>query len=130
MICFAEGTASHIRDLVVYNIHAYNGTAWFVRVIWYSVVLFEPIVIWLALRARPAAVPLGIAIMVGDVPPWWYYNWSAFKADPASYVTYQGLLPVTAFGLFVVIAGVPLWRLLRQRARGAMAPESTDSSAS
>ena len=121
--CFVEGLGSHIRDLVLYGFHAYDWAVWPWRVMWYSFLLIEPVAVWLALRARWAAAPLGIAIMAGDLPPNWYYNWSAIKADPGLFWAPVGLLPMSSFGLFVVITGVPLWRLLRQRAHGAGTPE-------
>jgi hypothetical protein len=41
----------------------------------------------------------------------WNTNWRGILAHPANI---WHLVPMSLFGLFVVVAGVPLWRLLRR----------------
>jgi hypothetical protein len=114
-IGFTEGAGSHVRDLAIRGVHAYDWAAWPWQVLYYSLVVWDSLAVYLALRARPAVVPLGVAIMAADLAADWHYSWSAIRADPGLFWAPVGLLPMSAFGLFVVVAGVPLWHLLRHR---------------
>ncbi|WP_194897677.1 hypothetical protein [Catenulispora pinisilvae] len=111
-IGFLEGAGSHVWDLATRGNHAYDLVAWPVQVLYYSLVVLDSLAVYLALRAHPAVVPLGVAIMAADLPANWHYNWAGVVAH-RSHILY--LTPMSLFGLFVAGAGVPLWRVLRRR---------------
>jgi hypothetical protein len=113
VIGFVEGTGSHLLDLATRGVHAYDRAVWPTQVLWYSLVVLDALVVWLALLARPAVVPSGVAIMAADLVANWNFNWSAIRADPGLFWAPVGLLPMSLFGVFVMVAGMPLWRLLR-----------------
>ena len=119
-IGFLEGTGSHVRDILADGAHAYEWAASPVRAFYYVLVVLDPLAVYLAFRARAAVAPLGVAIMAADLSANWYYNWDGIRADPAR-VLY--LTPMSLFGLFVALTGVPVWRVLRRRASGGGAPD-------
>jgi hypothetical protein len=122
-ICFLEGAGSHVWDLTTRGIHAYDAVWWPSQALYFSLVALDAIAVHLALRAHPAVVPLGVAIMASDLNSNWHYNWSAIRADPALFWAPVGLLPMSLFGLFVAALGVPLWRVLRRRDAGQATPD-------
>ena len=116
-IGFLEGAGSHLRDLAIGGAHAYDRFWWPAQVLYYTLLVWDSLAVHLALRAHPAVVPLGVAIMAADLTSNWHYSWSAIRADPGLFWAPVGLLPMSAFGLFVAAAAVPLWRVLRRRRR-------------
>lgn len=112
---FLEGAGSHVRDLATRGVHAYDWASWPAQALYYTLVVWDLLAVYLALRARAAVVPLAVAIMVLDLSSNWYYDWPGIRADPGSFWAPVGLLPMSVFGLFVAAAPVPLWRVLRRR---------------
>lgn len=119
VIGFAEGACAHLGDFVSRGfVHTYDRVWWPSQVLYYTLVVWDSLAIWLALRARAAVAPLGVATMALDLTANWYNNWSAIRADPGLFWAPVGLLPMSLFGLVVAVAAVPLWRLLRRRKTG------------
>lgn len=113
-IGFLEGAGSHVLQIAGGGIHTYDHVWWPSQVLYYTLVVWDGLAVVLALRARAAVVPFGVAIMTADLISNWYCNWSAIRADPGSFWAPVGLLPISVFGLFVVAAAVPLWLVLRR----------------
>ncbi|MEY9934865.1 hypothetical protein ABH926_009536 [Catenulispora sp. GP43] len=122
-IGFLEGAGSHVLQIAGGGVHTYDWVWWPSQVLYYTLVVWDSLAVYLALRAHPAVVPLGVAIMVLDLGSNWHYNWSAIRADPCLFWSPVGLLPMSSFGLFVAAAGVPLWRVLRGREVGSATPD-------
>ena len=122
-IGFLEGAGSHAWDLATRGAHAYDAVWWPSQALYYTLVVWDSLAVYLALRAHPAVVPLGVAIMAADLSSNWHYNWSAIRADPGLFWAPVGLLPMSLFGLFVAGAGVPLWRVLRRRESWRATPD-------
>jgi hypothetical protein len=110
MIGFTDGTGAHIIDLAHGGLHAYS---YFhqvpIQVFFVCLVILDPLVVVLAGLARPAAVWLAAAVMVLDLTANWDGNWPW----PSHYVS---LLPITLFGLFVLVTAPPLLRVPRATA--------------
>ncbi|MEY9863958.1 hypothetical protein ABH935_009612 [Catenulispora sp. GAS73] len=119
-IGFLEGAASHVQDLVAGGVDAYDWVSGPVQVLFYSLVVLDSLAVYLAVRAHPAVVPFGVAIMAADLPANWHYNWAGVTAHPA-HILY--LTPMSLFGLFVAAAAVPLWQVLRRRAPWRATPD-------
>jgi hypothetical protein len=119
-IGFLEGAGSHVQQIAGGGVHTYDRVWWPSQVLYYTLVVWDLLAAYLALRARAVVVPLGVAIMVLDLTSNWHYNWSAIRADPGLFWAPVGLLPMSFFGLFVAAAGVPLWRVLRRREPGGV----------
>jgi hypothetical protein len=49
------------------GVHTYDAVWWPSQVLYYTLVVWDALAVLLALRARPAVVPLGVAIMVADL---------------------------------------------------------------
>lgn len=108
---FLEGTCSHVLYLVRGGIHAYSGFGPLpLQVFFLALVVLDPLVVVLTLRARPSAVWAAGGVMAPDVLGNWYVNWSWVKANPDRLLQPVGLLPITLFGLFVAATVLPLWR--------------------
>lgn len=120
---FLEGAGSHVAQIAGGGVHTYDGVRWPSQVLYYSLVVWDSLAVCLALRARPAVVPLGVAIMTLDLTSNWYYNGPAIRADPGLFWAPVGLLPMSLFGLFVAVAAVPLWRVVRRRASVRSTPD-------
>lgn len=80
-----------------------------------SLVLLDPLVVVLAGFARREGVWLAAAVMVADITANWIGDWSWLRADPARLLRPAGLLPITVFGVFVLISAGPLFRVMRRR---------------
>ncbi|MBS2537655.1 hypothetical protein KGQ20_33380 [Catenulispora sp. NF23] len=119
-IGFLEGAGSHVQQIVSAGVHAYDAVWWPSQALYYTLVVWDSLAVYLALRAHRAVVPLGVAIMAADLPANWHYNWAAVVAHPV-HVLY--LTPMSLFGLFVAGAGVPLWRVLRRRESWRATPD-------
>jgi hypothetical protein len=75
-----------------------------------GLVLLDPLVFVLVLWMRPAGAGLAAAIMAADMATNWYVNWSAAPEYRARFLPPAGLVPITVFGLFVLISFIPLRR--------------------
>lgn len=122
-IGFLEGAGSHVLQIAAGGIHTYDRVWWPSQVLYYTLVVWDGLAVFLALRARAAVVPLGVTIMAADLTSNWHYTWSAIRADPGLFWAPVGLLPMSAFGLFVAAAAWPLWRVLRRCERRPATPD-------
>ena len=113
LIGFADGTGAHIRDLARGGLHAYGFAPAAVQVFFVGLVILDPVAFALILLARPAGAWLAAAVMAADLAANWLVSWSALPGYRLRLLPPTGLLPITVFGLFVLISFVPLRRSLR-----------------
>jgi hypothetical protein len=95
LIGFAQGTGAHVRDLVRGGIHAYS--------------LLPQVLIAFV---RREGIWLAAGVMVIDVAANWTGNWPSVHEDPARLLRPVGLLPITLFGVFVLVTALPLLRVM------------------
>jgi hypothetical protein len=114
LIGFAQGTGAHVRDLVRGGIHAYSvlPQAW-IQVFFVSLVVLDPLVVVLAGFVRREGIWLAAGVMVLDVVANWTGNWPSLHEDPARLLRPVGLLPITLFGVFVLVTALPLLRVMK-----------------
>jgi hypothetical protein len=105
---FTDGTGVHVRDLVRGGLHAYSSAPAAVQVFFVGLVLLDPLVVVLILRVCPAGIWLAGAVMAVDLATNWFIN----RKGPLFLRQAVGLLPITLFGLFVLVSMVPLRRSL------------------
>ncbi len=113
LIGFADGTGAHIRDLARGGLHAYAFAPAAVQAFFVGLVILDPLVFALILLARPAGAWLAASVMAADLAANWFVSLSAPPGSPPEIAAPTGLLPITLFGLFVLISFVPLRRSLR-----------------
>jgi hypothetical protein len=113
LIGFAEGTAAHVRDLVRGGIHAYASFQVPLQVFFVSLVVLDLLVVVLVAFARRAGVWLAAGVMALDIAANWIGNWPALQADPVRLLRPTGLLPITLFGLFVLLTSPFLLRVMK-----------------
>ena len=65
--------------------------------------------------ARPAGVWLACAVLVLDNAANWIGNWPGLRSDPLLLVKQPGLLPITAFTVFVLVTAPMLLAAMRDR---------------
>ncbi|MFJ9467432.1 hypothetical protein [Streptomyces caniferus] len=65
---------------------------------------------------------LGALVMLADLAANWWIQWDAVLADPVAYLRPAGLSAITAFGVFVIVTALPLYRVLLPR-RGMTASD-------
>jgi len=114
LIGFAQGTGAHIRDLMRGGIHAYSllPQAW-IQVFFVSLVVLDPLVVVLAGFVRRKGVWLAAGVMALDAAANWIGNWPSLHKDPARLLHPVGLLPITLFGVFVLVTTLPLLRVMK-----------------
>ncbi len=114
LIGFAQGTGAHIRDLVRGGLHAYSAfpQAW-IQVFFVSLVLLDPLVAVLAGFVRRAGIWLAASVMAVDIAANWIVNWPSLREDPVRLLRPVGLLPITLFGVFVLVTAMPLLRVMK-----------------
>lgn len=113
LIGFAQGTGAHIRDLASGGIHAYSSLpqTW-IQVFFVSLVVLDPLVVVLVAFVLRAGIWLAVGVIVLDVAANWIRNWSSLHEDPARLLRPVGLLPITLFGVFVLVTALPLLRVM------------------
>ena len=118
LIGFAEGSGVHLFWVLMNGIHTFAHFPVVCQVFLNALVLLDPLVVVLAARVRRSGVLLGVAVVTLDVTTNWIGNWPWVKADPARLLQPVGLLPITLFGLFVLLSAVPLLRVTKDTAEG------------
>lgn len=119
VIGFLEGTGAHLRDLVQGGIHVYAPLGPPpLQMFFVALVVLDPLTAVLVAGARPLGVRLAVGVMTLDVLTNWAVNWPWVQRDPGILLRPVGLLPITLFGLFVVVCARPLLGALG-RAAGA-----------
>ncbi|MEU0592775.1 MULTISPECIES: hypothetical protein [Streptomyces] len=123
MTGFLEGTGAHTVDLVRGGIHAYAAFPQIaLQTFFISLVVLDPLTAVLLGLVRRGGVWLAGAVMALDVGANWWGNRHWLTDAPAQLVR---LLPITAFGLFVVAFAVPLHHMLAgASSRSPAAPPS------
>jgi hypothetical protein len=113
LIGFAQGTGAHIRDLARGGIHAYSALpqAW-IQVFFVSLVVLDPLVVVLVAFVRREGIWLAAGVMVVDGAANWTGNWPSLQEDPVRLLRPVGLLPITLFGVFVLVTALPLLRVM------------------
>lgn len=112
LIGFADGTGAHVRDLVQGGLHVYAYAPVAAQLFFVALVLLDPLVFVLVLLVRSAGVWLAAAVMTGDMAANWFVNFSVSSAYRSRHLSPAGLVPITLFGLFVLVSFVPLQRSL------------------
>ncbi|MFB8181333.1 hypothetical protein ACFC8N_35995 [Streptomyces sp. NPDC055966] len=114
---FLEGTGYHALDLARGGLHVYAAAGPLpLQVFFVALVALDPLAAALTLRLRPWGFRLAAAVMTLDVLANWYVNWPWVTAHPWAVLRPVGLLPITLFGLFVVVTAPALLRAARGRA--------------
>ncbi|WP_431033327.1 hypothetical protein ACQYWQ_08220 [Streptomyces sp. P6-2-1] len=109
---FAEGTASHVADLVRGGPGAYDDFPYApVRALFLALVVLDPLVLLLLLRAPVAGVAAGGLVMTLDLAANLTANAGDIAAAPAR--TLPGMAPLLLFGAFVLATAYPLARAHR-----------------
>ena len=95
------------------GIHAYSSLprAW-IQVFFVSLVVLDPLVVVLVAFVRREGIWLAAGVMVVDVVANWTGNWPSLQEDPAR-LRPVGLLPITLFGVFVLVTALPLLRVMK-----------------
>ena len=62
---------------------------------------------------RREGIWLAAGVMVLDVVANWTGNWPSLQEDPARLLRPVGLLPITLFGVFVLVTTLPLLRVMK-----------------
>ncbi|WP_369229585.1 hypothetical protein AB5J56_02630 [Streptomyces sp. R21] len=83
------------------------------QVFFVSLVVLDPLVIVLVGLVRRDGIWLAGAVMVLDVCGNWWGNWHWFHDDPSKLLV---LVPLTLFGMFVLLSVVPLHRAVAETA--------------
>ncbi|MEV7793517.1 hypothetical protein AB0O68_16225 [Streptomyces sp. NPDC087512] len=113
VVGFLEGTASHAYDLCAGGLHAYRNWPVPSQLLFYALLVLEPLAAAWVVLARPAGPVLGSALMAADLTANWWANWRGVIRDPLAYLQPVGLAPITLFGLFVFVTATPLGRSSR-----------------
>ncbi|GAA2503061.1 hypothetical protein [Streptomyces longisporus] len=108
VIGFLEGTGAHAYFLATGGLHTFSYAPLPVQLLLHALLLLDPLVALLIVRARPNGALLAAAVMLLDLAANWDGAWHAVLADPVAYLRPVGLLPITVFGIFVVLTALPL----------------------
>jgi hypothetical protein len=113
LIGFAQGTGAHIGDLAHGGIHAYSSLpqSW-IQVFFVSLVVLDPLVVVLVAFVLRAGIWLAAGVIALDVAANWIGHWPSLHEDPARLLRPVGLLPITLFGVFVLVTALPLLRVM------------------
>ncbi|MEU2718676.1 hypothetical protein [Streptomyces sp. NPDC007205] len=109
---FLEGTAAHGYFLVTGGLDAYNYAPMLVQLLFHVLLLLDPLVALLIIRARPVGPLLAAAVMLADTAGNWSVAWSQVMTHPTTFLLPIGLLPITLFGIFVLGTALPFRRAL------------------
>ncbi|MGE9693720.1 hypothetical protein ACQKFA_08025 [Streptomyces sp. CH6] len=112
---FAEGTVAHVVDLARGGLDAYENFPYApVRALFLALVVLDPLVVLLLLRAPVAGVAAGALVMALDLAANLTANAGDLAAAPLR--TLPGMAPLLLFGAFVLATAWPLTRALGRRA--------------
>ncbi|NUR57434.1 MAG: hypothetical protein HOV87_01785 [Catenulispora sp.] len=107
---FAEGTCAHAYFLLAGGVHAYSGDPILIQVLFHAVLVLDALAVALMIRLSPAGPALAAAVMLADATANWWVLAPDVMRHPLHYLVPVGLLPITAFGVFVVVTALPLRR--------------------
>ncbi|MFD7712711.1 hypothetical protein ACFV6E_42165 [Streptomyces sp. NPDC059785] len=109
---FLEGTGAHAYFVLAGGRHAYDYASPPVRLVLHALLLLDPLTALLLLGARASGALLAAVVMLADLAGNWSVAWNAVVARPGEFLRPVGLLPITVFGLFVLLTALPLYRAL------------------
>ncbi|MFI9803840.1 hypothetical protein ACIHEJ_05630 [Streptomyces sp. NPDC052301] len=115
VVGFLEGTAAHAYFLVTGGLSAYDYAPTFVQLLFHSLLFVDPLVALAIIRGRPGGPMFASVVMLADVAGNWSGAWRAVMRHPTEFLRPAGLLPITLFGVFVLLTALPLHRALAQR---------------
>ncbi|MFG2310891.1 hypothetical protein ACGFS9_19780 [Streptomyces sp. NPDC048566] len=108
------GTRTHVLDIARGGVHAY---AMFpqvaLQVFFVGLVVLDPLVVVLVGLVRREGIVAAGVVMVLDVVGNWWANWHWLRDDPSRLLR---LLPLTLFGVFVVVMAPCLLRSVARTA--------------
>lgn len=112
VVGFLEGTAAHGYLLATGGLHAYDYAPVLVQLLFHMLLLLDPLVALMITRGRPGGPLFAAMVMLADVLGNWSVAWSAIMTHPTAFLRPIGLLPITLFGIFVLLTALPLRRAL------------------
>ncbi|MFK0026551.1 hypothetical protein [Streptomyces sp. NPDC090798] len=112
VVGFLEGTGAHGYFLATDGLNAYNYAPIFVQLLFHVLLLLDPLAALMIIRARPGGPLFAAMVMLADVVGNWSVAYSAVMAHPTEFLRPIGLLPITLFGIFVLLTALPLRRAL------------------
>lgn len=112
VIGFLEGTGWHAYCLAAGGLHAYSYAPMPVQLLFHALLVLDLLVGLLIILARPGGPLLAAVVMLSDLVGNWAVEWRAVLAHPVAYLRPVGLLPITLFGVFVLLTAFPLRRAL------------------
>ncbi|MFD0636763.1 hypothetical protein [Catenulispora yoronensis] len=112
---FAEGFCSHAYSLWTGGIHAYGRDPVLIQVLFHAMLVFDALAVVLIIRASPAGPPLAAAAMLADASANWWTQAPDMARHPLRYLVPFGLLPITLFGVFVLVTAIPLYQTIAAR---------------
>ncbi|MFA3872354.1 hypothetical protein ABS735_01420 [Streptomyces sp. MMCC 100] len=115
VVGFLEGTGAHGYFLATDGLNAYDYAPILVQVLFHLLLLLDPLAALVIIRARPGGPMFAALVMLADVVGNWSIAWSAVMAHPTAFLRPVGLLPITLFGIFVLLTTLPLRRAFKGR---------------
>lgn len=112
---FCRGGLAHLYDLLVGGVQVYAACPVPLQVFFHSLLVFDPLVVALLWRYRPAGAVLAGLVMALDLAANWSVCWRSVMADPAQLLNPVGLPSITLFGVFVLTTCGPLRSALDRR---------------
>src|SRR5947209_2498895 len=82
-----------------------------------SAAVIVMLMVVLIVRAHPAGPPLAVAVMPADATANWWTQAGDVMRHPLHYLVPVGLLPITAFAVFVLVTAKPLCRAMTESAQ-------------
>ncbi len=112
VIGFLEGTGAHGYFLATGGLSAYDYAPIPVQLFFHALLLLDPLAALVIIRVRPGGPLFAALVMLADVVGNWSIAWSAVMTHPLAFLRPVGLLPITLFGVFVLLTTLPLRRAL------------------
>ena len=110
VVGFGEGTCSHVYSLWTGGIHAFSRDPVPIQALFHAMLVLDVLAVVLILRASPAGPPLAAVVIVADAFGNWWAEAGNVMRHPLDYLVPFGLLPITIFGVFVLVTAMPLRR--------------------
>ncbi|MGV9567311.1 hypothetical protein [Streptomyces sp. NPDC003480] len=79
-----------------------------VQLLFHVLLLLDPLAALMITRAGPGGPLLAAVVMLADVVGNWSVAWSTVMTHPTAFLRPIGLLPITLFGMFVLLTALPL----------------------
>ncbi|WP_144440868.1 hypothetical protein [Streptomyces roseifaciens] len=112
VVGFLEGTGAHGYFLATGGLDAYGYAPLPVQLLFHGLLLLDPLAALMIIRARPGGPLLAAVVMFADVVGNCNVAWSTVMTHPTAFLRPIGLLPITLFGIFVLLTALPLRRAL------------------